>query len=250
MQTLTIGVPWIDRLMPEGLPLHTSTLISGPGGSGKPLIGDTFVAAWLRNGGSAVLISLQYPDTSFIYESLKTVANLDLNDYQQHVIFVALDVNAPDIVAEGNTLRANLVRPEIWEQTIEQACAAVPDAGPGILVFGSALNLLLFSPTYGDELLTRLAYILQHDKRRTYFFSVSTSAKKEQIAQLEKLADNLLMTRSEKKPFRLFMRVLRLKDVTFLTEEVSVPIPPQSLAHVREIAEHSRQRVIPQISRI
>jgi len=63
MRTLKIGVSWLDRLMPEGLPLNTATLLSGPGGSGKPLIGDNFIATWLRNGGSAVLMSLQYPST-------------------------------------------------------------------------------------------------------------------------------------------------------------------------------------------
>ncbi len=250
MDTLSIDVPWIQQLMPQGLPLHTSTLISGPGGSGKPLIGDTFVASWLRNGGSAVLISLQYPSTDFVYESLKTVAALDLHDYAQNVVFISLDVNAPEIAAAGNHLRANLVLPSVWDQAIERGCSLLPDTGPGIMVFGSALNLLLFSPTYGNDLLARLADLLQNDKRRTYFFSVSTSAKKEQIAHLETLADNLIMTRSEKQPFRLFMRVLRLKGVPFSDAEISVPIPPRSLAHVREIAEHSRRRVIPQISRI
>jgi KaiC/GvpD/RAD55 family RecA-like ATPase len=37
MQTLKIAVDWLDALLPEGLPLDTSTLLSGPDGSGKPL---------------------------------------------------------------------------------------------------------------------------------------------------------------------------------------------------------------------
>ncbi len=35
-------------VLPEGLPLNTSTVITGSGGSGKPLIGETFVSAWLK----------------------------------------------------------------------------------------------------------------------------------------------------------------------------------------------------------
>ena len=45
MRTLKIHVSWLDRIMHEGLPLKTVTLLSGPGGSGKPLIGDNFIAA-------------------------------------------------------------------------------------------------------------------------------------------------------------------------------------------------------------
>jgi hypothetical protein len=79
---------------------------------------------------------------------------------------------------------------------------------------------------------------------------VSTSAKGEEIARLETVADNLIMTRSEKGPFRLYMRIVRMKGPSFSVEEIQVPIPQRSLTHVREIAEHSRKRVIPQISKI
>jgi hypothetical protein len=58
------------------------------------------------------------------------------------------------------------------------------------------------------------------------------------------------MTRSEQQPFRLSMQIVRMKGVPFLGEEIHVPIPPGSLAHIKEIAEHSRKRVIPQISRV
>jgi len=252
MRTLKIGVPWLDRLMPEGLPLNTVTLLSGPGGSGKPLIGDNFAAAWLRNGGSVVFMSLQYPSTDFIHESLRTVAKLDLDQYREQTAFIALDVSIDGLTPPaGNVFRANLVKPAIWDAAIEQACAMLPEEGPGIMIFSSAINLLLFSPTYGEKILHKMETLLREEhKRRTYIFSASTTAKKEEIARLERVVDNLIMTRSEKKPFRLFIRVVRLKDVRFSDEEIQVPIPPRSLARVKEIAEHSRQRVIPQISRI
>jgi len=251
MQTLKIGVPWLDHLLPEGLPLNTSTLLSGPGGSGKPLIGDHFVAAWLRSGGSVVFMSLQYPSTDFIYESLKHVAGVDLNLFTEKVAFISLDATLDGMTPVAkNILRANLVKPAIWDTAIEQACRMLPAEGPGVMVFGSALNLLLFSPTYGDEILGKLEHTLSEDKRRIYVFSVSTTAKKEEIDRLEAVADNLIMTRSEKNPFRLFVRIVRMKGVPYSTEEVQVPIPPESLMHVKEIAEHSRKRVIPQISRI
>jgi len=251
MYYIKTGQEWLDNLMPDGLPTQTSTLISGPGGSGKPLIGETIVAAWLRQGGSTVFMSLQYPSSDFIFSSLKTVTGLDLNDYSEKVAFISLDATIDGIeTPHDHAFKANLIKPDIWDAAIEKGCSLVPVAGPGILVFGSALNLLLFSPTYEDEVLEAMQKTIRDDKRRTYMFSVSTSAKKEKIARLEAAADNLMISRSEKKPFRLYMHIVRLKDAPYLTDEVTVPIPPEALADVKEVAEHSRKRVIPLISKI
>ncbi len=251
MDYLRTGVDWLDSLMPEGLPIRTSTLVSGPGGSGKPLIGDTFVAAWLRAGGSVVLMSLQYPTAEFIYDSLRTVAKLDLNAYKDRLVIISLDTTLDGMGSpDGNMFRANMVKPKIWDEALSKACEMIPNQDPGIMIFGSALNLLLFSPTYGKELLDRMEWLLRHDKEKTYIFSVSTTAKKEEIARLEAVADNLIMTRSEGSPLRLYMRIVRMKGVPFSKDEIQVPIPAESLAHMRQIAEHSRRRVIPEISRI
>jgi len=81
MKRIHFGQRWLDRLIPEGFPTHTSTLITGPGGSGKPLIGNLIAAAWLRQGGSVVFMSLQYPTHEFIVSGLKTVTQLDLSEY-------------------------------------------------------------------------------------------------------------------------------------------------------------------------
>ena len=81
MKTFHTNEEWFDQLLPEDLPIPSSTLLSGPGGSGKPLIGNVIVAAWLRQGGSVVFMSLQYPNHSFIAAGLKSIAQLDLGDY-------------------------------------------------------------------------------------------------------------------------------------------------------------------------
>ncbi|MEA1976877.1 MAG: hypothetical protein U9N80_03155 [Chloroflexota bacterium] len=40
MRVLHTQQDWFDRLLPDGLPISSSTLLSGPGGSGKPLVGN------------------------------------------------------------------------------------------------------------------------------------------------------------------------------------------------------------------
>lgn len=165
--------------------------------------------------------------------------------------FVELDARLKGMEAGSyGHLKANLVIPQMWDAAIEKTCSWVPGDGPGILVFGSALNLLLFSPTCGTATLARMKKTVEEDKRRTYLFSVSITAKKEQIAELEAVADNLITSHSTKCPFRLFIRILRMKDTTFTSEKVEVPLKPETLAEVKEIADHSRKRVIPMISKI
>lgn len=242
---------WFDQLLPQGLPIPSSTLLSGPGGSGKPLIGDVIIAAWLRQGGSVVFMSLQYPDHSFIVAGLKNIAGLDLADYEKQTFFIELDATLEGMVSpEGNHCKANLVKPDVWETSLTYACSQLPNKGPGILVFGSALNLLLFSPTYGHDILEKMKATAQNTEKCSYLFSASTTAKAEQIAELENVVDHLIMTRSEKPPFRLFMQIERIKDAPFNAEEIEVPIAANTLHNVKEIAEHSRKRVIPLISKL
>jgi len=251
VQGIQIEQPWLKKLIPDGFPPHTSTLITGPGGSGKPLIGNMIAAAWLRQGGSVVFMSLQYPSHEFIISGLRKVANLELSEYETRSSFIELDAALKGIVTVTKRhLKANLVIPDIWDSAIGQASSMVPDEGPGILVFGSALNLLLFSPTYATEVLTRMKRTVEEDKRRTYLFSVSTTAKEDMIAELEACADNLIISRSLKNPFRLFMQIVRMKNTDFISDEVEIPFMPEMLEEVKEIADHSRKRVVPLISKI
>lgn len=248
MRTLKTGINWIDDVIPEGLPLKSTTVITGPGGSGKPLIGETFVTAWLKKGGSVVFMSLQYPGSEFVAESIKSVTGLDIQDYKEKTIFLQLDTGISEYQQVNKSLiLANLVKPEVWEKVINLASAKLPDEGPGVLIFCSALNLLLFSPTYGDTIFQKIKETIEINTDKTYLFSVSTSAKKDEIAQLEKIADNLIHLHSKKEPFRLFMNVLKIGGVTYDLSEVQVPISPKILEHIKEMADHSRSKVLPAI---
>jgi KaiC/GvpD/RAD55 family RecA-like ATPase len=251
MKTLTMQEPWLARLLPQGWPLGTSTLITGPGGSGKPLIGGAVAARWLEAGGSVVFLSLQYPKLDFIGESLRRVAGVELMNHSGRVAFIELDAEMDGLeVAADNHIRANLVRPETWREALQVARGMVSAGGPGLLLFGSALNLLLFSPTYGKALLEEMKTTLMKSEEVTSLFSVSSSAKKELIVQLEAVADNLLVAHSARDPFRLFLQIRRMRYVPFYDAEIEVPFAPEMLQEVKEVADHSRRRVIPLISSI
>jgi KaiC/GvpD/RAD55 family RecA-like ATPase len=251
MKTFHTNEEWFDRLLPEGLLIPSSTLLSGPGGSGKPLIGNVIVAAWLRQGGIVVFMSLQYPDHSFIAAGLKSITKLDLDDYKDRIAFIELDVSLNSmIVLANNRIKANVAKPEVWDTALEHACSIVPDEGPGILIFGTALNLLLFSPTYGKEILEKIKSTMRQNLKYTLLFSTSTSAKKEEVKKLENLADNLVITRSDPVTHKLYLQISRIKNVPLINDEIEVLFSPEIIIDIKEIADRSRKRIIPLISKL
>jgi len=251
MERLKSNQDWINDILPEGLPYPTSNIISGPGGTGKPLIGFGMVNDWLKAGGDVIFLPLQYPKTDFVKTSLKKLYDIDTEDYQGRLSYVKfdLDVNSWEKTAE-NELKANLLKPEVWDEVIEAAEENFSRSkGPGTLVFASALNLLLFSPTYKQACLDKLEELLGEDKQRTYLVTVSTSAFREDISRWEDAADTLMFSRMEE-GMRLFLKLKRLKNERISTREVEVPIQKEILQEIKEVAEGVRKRKIPALREI
>jgi archaellum biogenesis ATPase FlaH len=181
MKILQLHQKWLGKLLPKGLPYPSSTLISGPGGSGKPLIGFAFVCSWLKSGGNVVFIPLQYPKTDFVKTSLRQLYDLNIDNYRKNVTYIQFDYRTITWEKSGeNIIRANLLKPEVWEEIIGQAEKSM-EKGKNILIFAAALNLLLFSPEYREKSLENIENLLARDKKRTYICSVSTSAFKSQV---------------------------------------------------------------------
>ena len=251
MDKLKIQADWFEKIFPEGILIPSSIMLSGPGGSGKPLVGNFIVAEWLKRGGSVVFMSLQYPDHRFIKSSLNAITKLNLHDYIKNCVFIELDATIDGMEEiEDRHFKANVVKRDIWDAALVQACKNVPDEGPGILIFASALNLLLFSPTYGNEILERIKSTIQDETHRSFLFSVSTTAKAKEIAELEAIVDNLMMVRMEKETMQLFIQAIRVKGVAFISEHIRIPISKENLLSLKAIADDSRKRVIPIVSKI
>lgn len=117
------------------------------------------------------------------------------------------------------------------------------------LVFASALNLLLFSPTYRKSNVEHLENIIKNDKERTYIFSVSTSAFREEIKMWEEAADILMFARMAE-AMKLFLRMEKVKNQIIPSIEVLVPVKKEILEEIKEVAESVRKRDIPKLLKI
>lgn len=250
MNRLAINIEWFDKLLPQGLTIPSSTLISGPGGTGKPLVEFALVAAWLKAGGSLIGIPLQYPDGELVDRAMRKLYHIDMKTYHDKVVYIQFDPGIKGFEKiKDNTIKANMILPEVWDRVIQEAEKLLDPTYPGIMVFGSALKLLLFNVRYQDMMLEKMQSLLQHDKSRSYAFAVSTSAFAEKIKILEDAADNLMFTRMEH-PMKLFLKIERVKDLEFSKDEIEVPIPEKILNEINEIAESTRRTRIPEIRKI
>jgi len=250
MNSIKIEHDWLKKLLPEGFPYPTSTLISGPGGTGKPLVEFAFVASWLKFGGSVISIPLQYPTVEFVRTAMSKIYKINLENYHEKIAYIQFTPSIDGYKKIGNnTIKANLLKPKVWNSAIKIADNMIEKSDLGTLVFGSALNLLLFSPTYKNDAMENLRNIIKNDKSKTYLFSVSTSAFADEIKLWEEAADNLMYTRMEK-PMRLFFKIIKMKGVKFSREEVQVPISREMLMEIKETAEATRKRIIPEMRRI
>jgi len=250
MDSLVLSQQWLQKLLPDGFPYPSSTLISGPGGTGKPLVEFAFVSSWLKAGGSVIGIPLQYPTPELLRTAMKELYRLNLQDYAGKTAYIQFVPSMEDYEqTETDTIKANLLKPAVWNEVVRKAGEMVEKTALGTLVFGSALNLLLFSPTYHDGVIKNLTEVLQSDRSKTYLFSVSTSALAEDIKLWEDVADNLMYTRMEK-PIRLFFQISRMKEVAFSSKEVEVPISEEMIDKIKEIAEKTRTKMIPEIRNV
>jgi len=243
---------WFEEVLPEGVPVGETTVVSGPGGSGKPLVGFAVVESWLAAGGSVVFL-LTNSGREFVAETMAELYDVDVKDYDDQLSFVDFDpeldptVEAIETSDEG-IIRANLLDSDVWTDAIEVAAEGLTDDGPGTLVFATALNLFLFSPTYREESLEAVLGTIEREDDRTYLFTVSTSAFEDDIARVESAADTVLLTEMEGQ--RLRLRGERSASVEVSTAFTDVPFSPEQIGTIKSVSEETRTSLIPTLKEI
>ena len=241
-------IDWLDALLPDGYPVPGSTLVSGPGGSGKPLISLLFSAAWLDAGGRAVFL-LTSTDRRYT-ERVLGLFGYDLDKYKGRFLFADFDLNASQVdqVADDQ-VRANLLDPHAWDDILKRMDTLDDGGNPGDLVTAAAINLFFFSPTYGDSIHSYIKGLLADPGEKTVHMTINSDVFKPKAKELENAAHNLFMTRMEK-PMRLFMQTVRMRGVNFDPSEIEVPISRQMLMEIKQEAERGRRDLIPAISKV
>jgi len=240
------GLHWLDALMPQGIVLPSSNLISGPAGAGKPLIGALFCDAWLKQGGALIHLLIHFERE--YAEKLLIHFNPGLTGYDERVVFIAFDPKLEGLEKTGNMyIKANLLKPDIFDEALDMARALLPDSQLGVLIYASALNMLLFSATYGQMIHQKVLDLLKSGQNM--LFTISDNVLEEQTERWEEAADNVFYSHGIG-IMRLAFRIEKMKNVDFKKDEVEVPLSEDELSSVRSEAEQARMNLIPMIRKI
>ncbi|MDR5657031.1 hypothetical protein RH831_07535 [Halodesulfurarchaeum sp. HSR-GB] len=241
MTRFETGREWLDAPLQDGISTPSATVISGPGGAGKPLIALGVVTSWLQAGGSVIGAPLQFPDPDFLAHAAADLYDYDLRESGEYV-HVRFDPDIDGVQHTGEkALRANLVDPENWEQTLDTAIESVGGGGPGILFFATALNLPLLSPTHADPLIETVGDVF--DREVTSLVCVSTSMLANRARAVGDLADTLVTASVLEAPKRLQFTVERQDGEPVESNSVEAPFDPTLLESIQQRAE--RAKVVP-----
>ena len=248
------GLGWFDSLLPEGIPIPSSILISGPSGTGKPFVGLAFAASWLQQGGRVIFIPVHSSYPALFERGLLDLYGLSLEDFPGSHFFILvdtdLDPHEPAVEVSGcNTIRSNLVNPKAWREALAVASASLDGEGP-ILVFASALNLLLLSPSYGEQFFLMLLNTIRDTRGWTYLLTISSSILLKKSTILEQAADHLFLMKRVLRDRYLHLRAARVRNAAFCSDSVPVPVMPDFFEDLKNEAVASRRILIPKVSSI
>lgn len=227
----------LKNILPEGLPIPSSTVFTGPAGSGKPIIALAIISSWLKNGGSVVAAPLQFPNQEFISGILKDFYETEIRKYEQNFVYVQFDTNIDSVeTVSQNQMKANLIKPENWDRMIAEAKKMTKKSDLGLMLFSTALNLPLFSPTYSDRLMDKIQQMFDA-REMTYVFCVSTSMLKKEAVEVGEMADNQIEVWFSERAKNLLLKVKKMKDVAYLKDEIEAPFTQAKLEETEKISK-------------
>ena len=245
MAIMKFGADWLNKIMPDGMIYPSSTLISGPGGSGKPLIGFIMAGEWLKQG-RAVIFVLTSTTREYLEKSMELLG-MPLKDHEGRYVFIETEPKTKGLKeVSADMWSANMVDPEMWDIAINKATEALGRDKKEIMIVGSALNLFFFSKTYREGIAKKLKDMIEDPGEYTLMFTVNSDAFKETVEELEAVADNLMFSRMQP-PMKLYLKIERMKDVRFSNEEIWVPLEKSVLDSIRQEAEKGKKGLIPVI---
>jgi KaiC/GvpD/RAD55 family RecA-like ATPase len=248
------GLDWFDAILPSGVPVPSSILISGPSGTGKPFVGLAVAASWLKQGGRVVFIPIHGNYPSLFERGLKSVHDLSLEEYSGSHFFILFDTRLDPRektveVAGSNAVRCNLINPKVWREALAVASASMEGDGP-IMVFGSSLNVLLMSPSYGEQFFLMLLDTIRDTDGWTYLLAISSSILKKKSIILEQAADHLFLMLRGAQGRQLMVRAARVRGAPFHVDPVLIPSESGLIEQLIEEAVASRRILIPTVSRV
>jgi KaiC/GvpD/RAD55 family RecA-like ATPase len=246
MKTFEMSQDWLADLIPGGIRVPSSTIITGPAGAAKELISSMIAASWLNKGGSLIYILTNYDREHA--EKLFSYHDVSADSIAGKIVYIDFDPQMKEFEKTGNDeLRANLLKPDVFEATLEKANNMLPKSNSGILTYMNALNMLLYSKTYSTDIFNK--YLAMVKDTRHFLFSFSNNIFTDKMHEIENAADNLIYVHGTG-IMRLSLKILKMREVPFVQDEIETPVTEELISMHLITIQKSRQFFPPIIRKI
>jgi archaellum biogenesis ATPase FlaH len=246
MRSFKLAQSWLADLMPEGICVPSNTIISGPAGAGKELISSVIAASWLIGGGSLIHILTNYNRGHA--EKLFSYSDVSKNDITGRIVYIDFD---PQIKGQkkisSDELQANLLKTDVFEASLDKAKNMLAKSDLGIMTYMTALNMPLFSKTYGTAVFNK--YLAMAKEKRHSLFSLSNNIFADKMQEIENAADNVIYVHGTG-VMRLSLKIMRMREVPFIKDEIQTPLSEQLISMHLKTIQKMRQTFIPLIKKI
>jgi len=246
LKSLKITQNWLHDFIPENIIIPSTTVVTGPAGAAKGILGSMIAAAWLKQGGSLIHVLTNFNRDHA--ERLLSYFNVNATETRKKIIYVNFDPKIKNYKqTSDDEFRANLLKPEIFNKVLNKSNEILSNSNTDILTYMTALNMLLFSKMYIKDVLA--TYHAKINKNSFNLFTFSDNVFAEEMHEIREKADNIFYVHGTG-IMHLSMKLLKLNGNKISKNEIDTPFTEEQInRHLLEIQDH-RQELVPIIKKI
>ncbi len=238
MMNLPIGVPEIDRHLPKGLPYPTLTVVTGPGASGKPLMAQYLLSAWLRSGKKSIYVATS-TSPEFARTSM-SILGVDLKPFEEQGQLGFVDFAKVPQIEEiaANAIRIDMSKPEMLRLGLETMAARLGTTLKEAMTVIPAANLFFMFPAAREQFMQTIFDLV---KTGTWVLTINAEAFRKMAQKLQEKADNLIytdMTAENQIRARIMRSPAPFDDADFL-----LPVNNEVLEAIKKEADSRRKQI-------
>jgi len=113
MDSISLGIPLLDDILPRGIPTGSHVLLKGPLGCGKSYIVIELAKSWIMRGSSVVYVSID-DEPEYIMDILKSImdpSTVDSALRNGNLVFIDLFTPGMDLLHQTKRLDIGIIRP-------------------------------------------------------------------------------------------------------------------------------------------
>lgn len=246
LKSIKIAQSWLDDLIPEDIKIPSTTVVTGPAGTAKEILGSMIAASWLNQGGSLIHILMNFKRDHA--EKLLSYYDVNVDKLSNKVVYINFDPQIKTIKQiNENEFQANILNPVTFNTILNKAKNILQKPDSKILNYMTALNMLLYSNSYSKDILTKFYAMINNKLINLFTFSDNVFG--DEMNYIKEKAQNVFYVHGTG-IMHLSLKIMKINRNIISTNEIEMPINEELInQHLLEIQKF-RQELIPIIKRI